>query len=60
MTTKPKAISSLLETLPDVTEIRSRIAANHQERELLRRMLRVAEQKAQLEKYERVNGAKAN
>ena len=44
-----KPIGTVLSTLPDRDEIRRRIAENIQERQLLRQLLRLAEQRQVVE-----------
>lgn len=40
-------VSQALEALPSPAEIRHRIAENHKERQILRQMLKLAEQRGQ-------------
>jgi len=49
---RKEPIRNILATLPDQAEVRRRIAENLQERQLLRQLLRLAEQRRVVESFQ--------
>jgi hypothetical protein len=50
---------SILDSIPDQETLRQRLAENLQERDFLRKMLRLADQKAKVEQFQREAAADA-